>query len=143
MFFVAAQLTRQGIGNFSQRHKRHRNVGLVLGRMAQGGLMLVGALVALVITIPSFQPAQLIQILGISGVAIGFAFREILQNFLAGILILLTEPFRLGDQIEIGTLGGAAGSGAVPEARSIARALLKDSGRDGKKAAWPAGQGRE
>lgn len=34
-----------------------------------------------------------------SGVAIGFAFRDILQNFLAGILILLTEPFQLEDQI--------------------------------------------
>jgi small-conductance mechanosensitive channel len=32
-------------------------------------------------------------------VAIGFAFRDILQNFLAGILILLTEPFQIDDQI--------------------------------------------
>jgi small-conductance mechanosensitive channel len=41
----------------------------------------------------------LVQLLGISGVAIGFAFRDILQNFLAGILILLTEPFHIDDQI--------------------------------------------
>ena len=41
----------------------------------------------------------MIQLLGISGVAIGFAFRDILQNFLAGILILLTEPFQIDDQI--------------------------------------------
>jgi small conductance mechanosensitive channel len=41
----------------------------------------------------------LIQLLGISSVAIGFAFRDILQNFLAGILILLTEPFQIDDQI--------------------------------------------
>jgi len=39
------------------------------------------------------------QWLGIGGVAIGFAFHDILQNFLAGILLLLTEPFRIGDQI--------------------------------------------
>jgi len=44
------------------------------------------------------QGGDLVQLLGISGVAIGFAFR-ILQNFLAGILILLAEPFRLDDQI--------------------------------------------
>ena len=31
--------------------------------------------------------------------AVGFAFRDILQNFLAGILILITEPFTLHDQI--------------------------------------------
>jgi len=41
----------------------------------------------------------LVSILGISSVAIGFAFNDILQNFLAGILILLTDPFKIGDQI--------------------------------------------
>lgn len=39
------------------------------------------------------------QVLGISSVAIGFAFRDILQNFLAGLLLLITQPFRIGDQI--------------------------------------------
>ncbi len=66
----------------------------------------MGVLVALVIAVPSFQPAQLIQLLGISGVAIGFAFRDILQNFLAGLLILLTEPFRINDQIVVGSFEG-------------------------------------
>jgi small-conductance mechanosensitive channel len=49
--------------------------------------------------IPTFQAGDLVQLLGISGVAIGFAFRDILQNFLSGILILLTEPFQIDDQI--------------------------------------------
>lgn len=106
IFHVAAGLARRAINHLTEKRRRHRNVGLVLGRLAQGGLMLTGVLVALVIAIPSFQPAQLIQLLGISGVAIGFAFRDILQNFLAGILILLTEPFRLGDQIVVGNYEG-------------------------------------
>ncbi len=106
LFYVAARLTRKAIRNLTNRRRKHQNVGLVLGRLAEGGLMLAGALVALVIAIPSFQPSQLIQLLGISSVAIGFAFREILQNFLAGILILLTEPFRLGDQIVVGSYEG-------------------------------------
>ena len=37
--------------------------------------------------------------LGIGSVAIGFAFKDIFQNFLAGILILITKPFRVNDQI--------------------------------------------
>src|SRR4028119_518536 len=82
------------------RHYRHaRNLGMVLGRLAQGITILVGLFVALSILIPSFKAGDLVQLLGISGVAIGFAFRDILQNFLAGILILLTEPFRINDQI--------------------------------------------
>ena len=38
---------------------------------------------------------------GIGGVAIGFAFQNILQNFLAGLLLLWTEPFHVGDKIKI------------------------------------------
>jgi small-conductance mechanosensitive channel len=39
-------------------------------------------------------------------VAFGFAFRDVLQNYLAGILLLLTRPFRIGDQIAFGTFEG-------------------------------------
>jgi small conductance mechanosensitive channel len=72
---------------------------MVLGRLAQGMTILIGMFIALSIVIPSFKASDLIQLLGISSVAIGFAFRDILQNFLAGILILLTEPFQIDDQI--------------------------------------------
>jgi small conductance mechanosensitive channel len=99
LFHIAARLARRAIRHFTRQRRHHQNVGLVLGRLAEGGLILIGVLVALVVAVPSFKPGQLIQILGISGVAIGFAFRDILQNFLAGLLILLTEPFQLGDQI--------------------------------------------
>jgi len=64
---------------------------MVLGRLSQGIVILVGLFVALSIVIPTFKAGDLVQLLGISGVAIGFAFRDILQNFLAGILILLSR----------------------------------------------------
>jgi small conductance mechanosensitive channel len=55
---------------------------------------------------PSFQAADLIKVLGIGSVAIGFAFQNILQNFLAGILLLLQEPFRIGDLISVTGIEG-------------------------------------
>lgn len=82
------------------RHRTYaRNLGMVLGRLAQGTTVLVGLFISLTIVFPSLKASDLVQLLGISGVAIGFAFRDILQNFLAGILILLTEPFQINDQI--------------------------------------------
>lgn len=60
------------------------------------GIVLIGFLIAITVIAPSFQAADLIKVLGIGTVAIGFAFQNILQNFLAGILLLLQEPFRLG-----------------------------------------------
>lgn len=98
LFWILAKFSRRFIKKFT-RKKQSRNLGLVLARLSQGFIILVGAFIALAIIIPSFKPGDLVQLLGVSGVAVGFAFRDILQNFLAGILILITEPFTINDQI--------------------------------------------
>jgi len=97
-YFVGRQIKRV-VRRVTRKHHQARNLGLVLGRLAQSLIVLVGLFISLSIIIPTLKAGDLVQLLGISGVAIGFAFREILQNFLAGILILLTEPFRIDDQI--------------------------------------------
>ncbi len=99
IFFLVARSIKRIVQRATENRRRARNLGLVLGRLTQGVIILVGLFVALSIVIPSLKAGDLVQLLGISGVAIGFAFRDILQNFLAGILILLTEPFRINDQI--------------------------------------------
>ncbi|MBA3351337.1 MAG: mechanosensitive ion channel family protein [Blastocatellia bacterium] len=106
IFYVAAKAIRGVVRRIAHKRKRHRNIGVVLGRLMQWLVVFLGLLIALVIALPTFKPAQLVQFLGISSVAIGFAFRDVLQNFLAGILLLLNEPFRVGDQIKMGDLEG-------------------------------------
>jgi small conductance mechanosensitive channel len=86
-------------------HRRH-NLGVVFARLVGAGVVLLGFLVSFSIVAPSFQAADLIKILGIGSVAIGFAFQNILQNFLAGLLLLWTEPFRVGDQIRLDSFEG-------------------------------------
>ena len=98
IFWFLAKFSRRLIKNLT-RKKQSRNLGLVLARLSQGLIILAGAFIALAIVVPSFKPGDLVQLLGVSGVAVGFAFRDILQNFLAGILILITEPFVINDQI--------------------------------------------
>ncbi len=99
IFFFAARWLKLIVKRITRRHRQARNLGMVLGRLAQGTVILIGLFVALSIVVPTFRAGDLVQLLGISGVAIGFAFRDILQNFLSGILILLTEPFQIDDQI--------------------------------------------
>jgi small conductance mechanosensitive channel len=48
--------------------------------------------IALFIAIPSFKAGDVIQLLGISGAPITLEFRDILENLLAGILIILLAP---------------------------------------------------
>jgi len=104
-FWFGARLVRGGVIRLTHT-RNHANVGLVIGRLAQWALLFLGALVALSIVAPSINPGNILSVLGFGGVAIGFAFKDILQNFLAGILILLQEPFRVGDQIVFKTFEG-------------------------------------
>jgi small conductance mechanosensitive channel len=99
-FLVVAAIVKRFVARLTDsRLRSHRNAGLAVGRLAQGFVMFVGLLVSLSVALPTFRPGDVVQVLGISSVAIGFAFRDILQNFLAGLLLLITQPFRIGDQI--------------------------------------------
>jgi len=98
LFWFIGWAVRMGVRRATASHPA-RNVGLVLGRLSQWGLRFLGLLVAVTVMFPSVKPVDLLGLLGIGSVAIGFAFKDILQNFLAGILILLRQPFRIGDQI--------------------------------------------
>ena len=49
---------------------------------------IVGVAIAMTVIFPSVSPSDIIAGLGLTSVAIGFAFKDILQNMLAGILIL-------------------------------------------------------
>ena len=106
IFVFIAGVAARSVQGLSARYRRQRNLGLVLGRVSQWVILLIGLLITAVIIFPNFTPARLIEFLGIGSVAIGFAFRDILQNFLAGILLLITEPFRIGDQIVTGSYEG-------------------------------------
>ena len=83
-----------------------QNLVLVLNRVGSTAIMFFGFLIAMVIAIPGFTPAQLMSALGIGSVAIGFAFKDIFQNLLSGILILLSEPFKIGDDIIVSGMEG-------------------------------------
>ncbi len=65
-----------------------------------------GVFVTAAMIFPGLEAGDLIGVLGLSSVAIGFAFKDIFQNFFAGILILTQRPFKIGDQIERGGIKG-------------------------------------
>lgn len=97
-FFVRKALT--------DRSYTKQNLVLVLNRVGSSAIIFIGFLIAMVIAIPGFTPGQLMSALGIGSVAIGFAFKDIFQNLLSGILILLGEPFKIGDDIIVSGMEG-------------------------------------
>jgi small conductance mechanosensitive channel len=105
-FYFASRVLRRWIRAFATRQQTHESAGIVLGRLAQVILVGVGLFVSVTIVVPSVHANSLIELLGVTSIGIGFAFKDILQNFLAGILILLNQPFKLHDQIVIGNFEG-------------------------------------
>jgi len=105
-FLILASVAKSAIRRMSRRRERRQNLGLLLGQLAQVGIIVLGFLIAVSVIAPSFHASDLIKMLGIGSVAIGFAFQNILQNFLAGILILIHEPYQIGDSITINGMEG-------------------------------------
>lgn len=100
IFYLLAVLTNRLVQKQFGRKGRD-NLGEVLGGFLKWIVAFVGFLLAATIVIPTLRPGDLIAGLGVSSVAIGFAFKDILQNWLAGLLILLRQPFEINDQIEV------------------------------------------
>ncbi len=100
-FWVGGWAARRAvIFAFSRRHRG--DLGELLGGSARWALILAGVLVFVTIVFPSVSPADLLTTLGVGSLAVGLAFRDILQNWFSGLMILYAQPFRTGDQIVSG-----------------------------------------
>jgi small conductance mechanosensitive channel len=63
-------------------------------------IWIVGILISALIIFPDLTPSKALAGLGIGSIAIGFAFKDIFENFFAGLLILWRFPFEPGDYIK-------------------------------------------
>jgi len=102
LFWFTSGVVRRSVQALAERAGQPAGIALVFGRLAGWVILTLGVLVALTVVFPTLTAASLFGALGVSGVAIGFAFKDIFQNLLAGLLILITRPFRIGDQIVSG-----------------------------------------
>lgn len=78
-------------------------------------VVIVAVLLALTLAFPSVRVADVLASLGILSVAVGFAFKNVLENLLAGVLLLLRDPFKSGDQIKVGEAEGTVEGVTVRE----------------------------
>lgn len=65
-----------------------------------------GLLLAAIVLFPGLTPSKALGGLGLVSIAVGLAFKDIFENFFAGILILWRFPFEKGDYIECEGLVG-------------------------------------
>ncbi len=104
--WVAIRLVQWGVPKSLRRARMRRSLRDVIVMLLTVGLWLGTMLIAVTIAFPTITPGKALAALGLGGVAIGFAFKDVFENFLAGILLLIREPFKVGDFIECQGIDG-------------------------------------
>lgn len=105
VFWALAAGVRAVIRIISRRLIRDRTVENLIKQVSYYTVWLLGLIVAA--TAFGLEPGTLATGLGLTSLALGFALKDILSNFVSGLLILTLRPFQLGDQIIIGETEGS------------------------------------
>jgi small conductance mechanosensitive channel len=104
-FWIGSKILQAVIARLHSRvHSGNAALLDLLGRVAGIALLLFGVVTALGTL--GIDVSALVAGLGLTGFALGFAFRDVLSNLLAGVLILLYRPFSHGDQIGVTGFNG-------------------------------------
>jgi len=109
-FVMAGKLAGKVVGRAIRHSTRLRANERFLQQVVSWSISAVGILLAL--GLMGFQgiATSLLATGGVVAIVLGFAFREIGENFLAGFFLTFSRPFELGDLIKTGDLTGTVRS---------------------------------
>jgi len=103
-FWWLAGRLRARFLSFSETRGWPVEIELLVAQIIYVTVLFIGTLVVVELWDQDVTP--LIASIGVVGGAVGFALRNILENFIAGILLLVQRPFGIGDQIKSGDFQG-------------------------------------
>ena len=98
--WAIAAVTRNVVKRLASRTRLRPSLVALFVTLSGILVWLFGILVALAVILPGVTAGSLLAVLGLGSVAVGFAFKDIFENFLAGILIMMRRKMRIGDMIE-------------------------------------------
>jgi len=88
------------------RVDRRESLKELILRLVTLSVWVLGLLLSAIVLFPGLTPSRALGGLGLLSIAVGLAFKDIFENFFAGILILWRFPFERGDFIECESLVG-------------------------------------
>jgi len=106
VFYILSNIVGRAVSRASARFTPDPSLQLLFGRMVKWAIILLGFSIVLTIAVPGFNLGSVITGLGVGGIIVGFAFRDILENYFAGIYFLVARPFRLGNTIRTNQIEG-------------------------------------
>lgn len=92
------------VQHYTQKRRVDSEVSLLLARITQISILVLGTIWAL--SAVDFNVTGFVAGLGIVGFTVGFALKDVAENFVAGILLLIQQPFSIGDAVEAGGFSG-------------------------------------
>lgn len=98
--WVIASLARAAVFRMTRRTRLRPSLIALFVTLTGVLIWLFGILIALAVLLPGVNAGSLLAVLGLGSVAVGLAFKDIFENFLAGVLIMLRKKMRIGDMIE-------------------------------------------
>lgn len=101
---VVAKGVRMGVFRWAQQTEGDSSTEILIGRLSYGGVWIIGAVIALGVLGLDF--GALLGALGLTSVAIGFSLKDVLSNYISGVILLAARPFRIEDQVVIGDYEG-------------------------------------
>ncbi len=103
---LVSRLAQVVVRRVTDSMKLRNSIQNLLSQLFTLGVWGGGLLVASIIMFPGLTPSKALTVLGLGSVAVGFAFKDIFENFFAGVLILWKYPFDRGDFVECGSIMG-------------------------------------
>lgn len=89
---------------WAQQTEGDRSTEVLIGRLGYGVVWVFGSIIALGLLGLDF--GALLGAFGLTSVAIGFSLKDVLSNYISGVVLLAARPFRLGDQVVIDAFEG-------------------------------------
>ena len=86
-----------------KRREADLEVTLLLATIVRWSIIVAGSITALQ---RFFDVTAFLAGLGILGFTVGFALQNIMQNFVSGVILLIEQPFDVGDAVELNGYGG-------------------------------------
>ncbi len=102
--YLIARGVRYLTGRSLKRVKASEHAAQLTARLSFVGVMALGVLVAL--GVMGINAAALVASLGLISVGIGFALKDVIENFIAGIILIFQRPFVVGDVVRFGDTEG-------------------------------------
>lgn len=97
---LAARLASRLVERAARRAASNTQVVALLSSVTRVSVLALGLFVALGILQLEKTVTSLLAGIGVVGLALGFAFQDIANNFMSGVIMALREPFQIGDLIE-------------------------------------------